>query len=297
MTTGRWSTLAIFLAAAVLFFVPNRDAYKAYFSSDDLDKMGWSMLVGNDVFYSGLLTPKILEPGFRPVGDLYYRYLGRAFKLNYPPFVAVLQAFHVLNVVLVFVLLLRMTSILCLTTVLPYLRGHWIVGLIPFWLAYKCKEIAVALPAALLAFEWILGERKWKRLIPYFLISLNFGLQALWHNRTVSVESGYVLRFSPQTLWTTIAYYSSVIFSVPFLGFVLLLLPFLVRDRRMYVGLSFMVCLFGPMFVLPGRLERVCWYIPMIGLVISRLHCSASAALGYRALLCPLDTGKLRGIP
>src|SRR5260370_31388437 len=152
-----------------------------------------------------------------------------------------------------------LASLLCLTTVLLYLRGHWILGLIPFWLAYKSKEIAVTLPAALLAFEWILGERKWKRLIPYFLISLNFGLQALWHNRNLPLESGYTLRFSPQTLWTTVAYYSSAIFFVPFAGLALLLLPVFVRDRRLYAGLIFVVCLFVPMLVLPGRLERVYW--------------------------------------
>src|SRR5207248_1891734 len=90
-----------------------------------------------------------------------------------------------------------LASILCLVTLLLYLRGHWILGLVSFWLAYKSKEIVVTLPAALLAFEWFLGGRKWKRLIPYFLISLNFGLQALWHNQSVSSASGYVLRFTP----------------------------------------------------------------------------------------------------
>ena len=70
-------------------------------------------------------------------------------------------------------------------------------------------------------------------------------------------------------LWTTVDFYASAIFFVPFAGFALLLLPFFVRDRRLYVGLIFMVSLFVPMFVLPGRLERVYWYIPMIGLAIA----------------------------
>jgi len=295
--------LACFLAAAVLFYFANRAAYKGWFSSDDLDKTGWPTFISSQEFVQEILTPKFSADLFRPVGYLYYRFLGRAFKLWYPPYVAVLQAFHLVNVLLLFVLLRRLgfsdlasgaatlfyafhaalidafwqpqyifevlTSILCLVTVMLYLRGHWIVGLIPFWLAYKSKEIAVTLPAALLAFEWFLGERKWKRLIPYFLISLNFGLQALWHNHSVSSVSGYGLWFTPHVLWTTVSYYASAVFFVPFAGFALLLLPVFVRDRRLYTGLIFMVSLFVPMFVLPGRLERVYWYIPMIGLAIA----------------------------
>src|SRR5260370_14041060 len=100
--------LACFLAAAVLFYFENRAAYKGWFSSDDLDKTGWSMLSSNQAFLEGILTPKFSESGFRPVGDLYYRFLGRAFKLRYEPYVAVLQAFHVLNVILLFYVLRRL---------------------------------------------------------------------------------------------------------------------------------------------------------------------------------------------
>jgi hypothetical protein len=300
---GHRTLLACLLAAAALFFFANRAAYKGWFSSDDLDKLGWTTLVGNQTFLNGILTPRISESNFRAFGYLYYRFLGRTFGLRFTPYVAVLQAFHVVNLVLLFFLLRRLdfpelaagaatlfyafhaalidaywqpqyifevlASILCLTTLLLYLRGHWIVGLIPFWLAYKSKEIVVTLPAAMLAFEWFLGKRQWRRLIPYFLISLNFGLQALWQNESVPDASGYALRFTPHLLWTTIAYYAAAVFFVPFAGFALLLLPVFVRDRRVYVGIIFMVCLFIPMFVLPGRLERVYWYIPMIGLSIA----------------------------
>ncbi len=125
------------------------------------------------------------------------------------------------------------------------------------------------LPLALLAIEWLLGERKWKRLVPYFLISLSFGLQALWMNRTVPQSSPYSLQFSPSALWHSIAFYSSAIFLVPFAGLALLLLPLLVRDRRLYLGIIFMASAFVPLLVLPGKLVVVYWYIPLIGVAIA----------------------------
>jgi hypothetical protein len=307
----KWTPLAVFLAAAVLFYFENRPAYKSYFSDDDLDKMGWPTVIGNSDFAKEILTPKYSEGLVRPIGYLYYRYMGRIFKLNYQPWVAVLQAGHLINVVLLFFVLRRfgfsdlaagvgalfyvfhaalidiywqpqcifevLCCMFCLLTLLLYIRGHWILALIPFWLAYKSKEIAVALPVALLAWEWFIGGRKWKRLIPYFLISLNFGLQAIWTNRSMAPDAGYALVFKPAILWHTIAFYSSAIAFLPYAGLALLLVPIFTRDRRVWVGLIFMAALFFPMLVLPSRLETVYWYIPMIGLTI------AVAALATRA--------------
>ena len=298
-----WVLLALFLAAGTLSFFANRAAYKAYFSDDDLDKMGWPTVLSNGAFVHEILTPKLSEGNVRPVGYLYYRYMGRAFKWNYRPWVIVLQAGHLINVILLFFVLRRfdfsdfaagvgalfyvfhaaliyiywqpqyifevLACMFCLLTLLLYVRGHWILAIVPFWLAYKSKEIAVTLPVALLAWEWFLGSRKWKRLIPYFLISLNFGLQALVVNQTIAPDAGYALRFDPATLWHTIAFYSSAIVFLPFAGLALLLVPIFTRDRRVWVGLIFMAALFVPMLVLPSRLETVYWYIPMVGLTIA----------------------------
>lgn len=298
-----WWLPVFFLFMFVLFYFANSAAYQGYFSGDDLDRTGWSSFIGIDTFYHELLTPKLSENAFRPIGCLYYRFLWRTFNLTYWPYVAVLQTGHFLNVILLFLFLRRLefapfaacagtlfyafhamlikaywepqymfevlACMFCLITMLLYARGRWILALIPFWLAYKSKEIAVTLPIALLAFEMLLGSRKWKRLIPFFLISLNFGLQALWMNGHVSLESGYVLRFTPAMLWRTVTFYSSTIAFLPLAGFALLLLPVVVRDRRLYLGFVFTAALFAPMLVLPGRLESVYWYIPMLGLAIA----------------------------
>jgi len=295
--------LVLWLAAAVLFLVANRAAYKGYFSDDDLANVTWPPIVGSETFYKGLLTPQISQSNFRPVGFLYYRFMGRAFHLRYPPYVAVLQACHIVNVILLFLLLGRLgfsqlaagagalffafhaavleaywkpmyvfdvlCATLCLLALLLYVRGRWLLALVPFWLAYKSKELAIMLPVALLAYEMFLGERKWKRLIPYFLISLSFGTQALLHNRGTPTANTYVMHFTPEALWTSVAFYSSAILFVPFAGLALLLLPIFVRDRRLYVGIILMVAAFVPLLVLPTRLFSVYWYVPLIGLAIA----------------------------
>src|SRR5581483_3899359 len=158
---------------------------------------------------------------------------------------------------------------LCMLTLLTYLRGHWLLALIPFWLAYKTKEIAVMLPVVLLAAEFLIGNRKWKRLTPYFAISLSFGLQALLHNRAVGPLNPYALHFTPAMLWTAITFYSSAILFVPFAGLALLLLPIFIRERQLYLGIIFLVATILPLLLLPGRTFTVYWYVPMIGLAIA----------------------------
>lgn len=307
----RWAPLAFVLIALVLFFVANRAAYKGYFSDDDLVNIGWPSFVGNDVFVKGLLSPEFSPDNFRPPGFLYYRYLARAFKLYYPPYVAVLQALHLLNVLLLFWLLRRLNfsaltaaagalfylfhaavlevfwkpmyifdvlcATFCLLALLLYVRGRWILALVPFWLAYKSKELAVMLPFALLAYEFFMGKRQWKRLVPFFLISLSFGLQALWGNRALPRASPYAMHFSLPALRDSIIFYSSAIFFLPWAGLALLLLPVFIRDRRLYVGLAFMAALLVPMLALPGRLMSAYWYVPLIGL------CIVVAAIAARA--------------
>ncbi len=331
-TTRHWIVIACFLAAAVLFYFANRAAYKGYFSDDDLDNISWPTYVGFEVYSHQLLSFKTSAENFRPVGDLYYRYLYRAFHLNYVPYVVGIQLIHGLNVILLFLLLRRLDfsslaagagalfysfhaavmqiywkpmyvfdllcATLCLISLLLYVRGRWILALIAFWLAYKAKEIAVALPAALLAWEWLLGHRKWKRLIPFFLISLSFGLQAVWRNRTVDSSNAYALQFSPQLVWHSVLFYSSAIFLSVYAGLGLLLLPIWLRDRRLYLGLIAMTALLTPMLALPGRQESVYWYVPMIGVAVAIASIAAKTPGWAIALLfllwLPFNYAQLR---
>ena len=295
--------VAAFILASAGFVLANRAAYRAYFSDDDFDKSGWPTALSNAEFLREIVTPRMSDGLFRPIGYLYYRYMPRFFKFDYTPWVVVLQAGHLLNVLLLFFVLRRfgladfaaasgallylfhaamiyvywqpqyifevLVAMFSLLTLLLYMNGRWILALLTFWLAYKSKEIAVTLPVALLTWEWFFGARRWKRLIPYFAISLNFGIQALLVNRRVAAGAGYALNFHPEVFWHTAVFYASAIAFLPYVGFALALLPLITRDRRVWFGLIFIAALFLPMLVLPSRLESVYWYLPMIGLTVA----------------------------
>ena len=306
-----WVVVAVFAAAAVLFFLGNRGAYRGYFSDDDLDNLVWATADTMQTFTDGLLTPRFSEWNFRPTGGLYYHWLGQRFGLHYAPYVAVLQLLHALNAALLFCFLRRLGfsragslagtlffafnavvlrawwmpmfnfDVLCATftllTLILYVRGNWIWALLTFWLAYKSKEIAVMMPVALAAWEFLIGGRRWKRLIPYFAISLSFGLQALLHNRGVPHVSTYSLHFSLNAFRMSIAFYSSKLLFLPYLGLALLLLPLFIPDKRLVWGLIFACAMLFPLLPLSGRLLEVYLYAALIGVAV------AAAALASRA--------------
>jgi hypothetical protein len=156
---------------------------------------------------------------------------------------------------------------LCLLSLLTYARGRWVASLALMWLAYKAKEVAVMLPAVLLLYEFWLGERRWKRLAPFFAVALLFGVQALAASRGVDTE--YALRIGAEALSKTIAFYSSQLFLLPYLGLAVAALPLVVRDRRLYWGLAALGLLLVPMLLLPGRLFGAYLYVPLIGAAIA----------------------------
>src|SRR5579864_8041193 len=90
-----WLLIACLLAAAVLFYFANHAAYRGYFSDDDLATMRWAPCVWLSDYWVSLISPEFSALNCRPAGCLYYRFLGRAFGLHYPPYVAVLQALHI----------------------------------------------------------------------------------------------------------------------------------------------------------------------------------------------------------
>lgn len=296
-----WRGAALWLAMALLFLIANRGAYKGYFSDDDLDNLVQTRGASPIVFAEGLITPKFSPVNFRPAGHLFYKIMGATAGLNFPVYVAVLHALHLLNVWLVWLVLRRLGAplvgamagsllfafhmacfdaywkpmfvfdVLCATfllvTILLYLRGHWLLAVIPYWLAYKSKEPAVTLPAFLLAYEYLCGERRWHRVAPFALIAGLFTGQALLSNR--GSNNDYTLRLTSHAFFQTLQFYSSKILLLPLAGVILIPLAWFVKDKRFRLGLAGIALLMGPMWFLPGRLFAVYLYVPLIGAAIA----------------------------
>src|SRR5438270_9678162 len=96
--------LALFLAAATLFLLLNRAAYKGYFQDDDFDTLSWARVLPASAFLETLLTPRLHPDNFRPVGAFYYHALGNRFGLDFPKYLVPLNLLHLLNIWLLWLL-------------------------------------------------------------------------------------------------------------------------------------------------------------------------------------------------
>jgi hypothetical protein len=325
----RYLEPAILLVMALLFLVANRGAYHGYFSADDLDNISWTHITPARTIFEGLLLPKYNPGNFRPVGHAYFVVMSKWQGLNFPPYVAVLHSFHLLNVILVWLLLKELAFPLravisgslifafhmavfdaywkpmyifdvlcgtfCLLSILAYLKRSYILSFLCFWLAYKAKEPALMLPLVLaLAGYW--RGLSLRALIPFFGVTAIFGVQVLM--QTPKVETDYTLRFNPHAVWKCILFYASKVLLVPYAGFALLALPLLHREKRLYFGLATSILFLLPMLLLPGRLYPAYLYVPIIGLSIVAASLAEAARVWHLvlffALWIPLHYGRMR---
>ena len=287
------------VVVCVLFLVAAKGAYKGYFHPDDLDNIFWTRVSDTRTFVEGFTFPKFFPWNFRPLGHFYFRALSLTAGLNFIPYVVVIQSFHVLNIILLWLITAtfgmrtkaRMAAIIffafhsavfdiyyrpmyvfdlfcatfCLLTILLWRKEWFWLSVVTFWCAYKSKELAILLPLVLTLIELWFGGKRWKRLIPFYVISLNFGVQALLFRNPE--QNAYSLIFTAEAVGKTLAFYTPLIFCAP----LLLCLPVLLwtRDKRVYFGLLMALLLFSPMLFVPGRLYSAYLYLPLAGIALA----------------------------
>jgi hypothetical protein len=156
----------------------------------------------------------------------------------------------------------------CLLSLSFYIKNHWVASLAAFLIAYHAKEVAIMLPAVLAAYEFLFAQKRWKRLIPFLLLSAFISVQAFLANQHRG-DTSYTLHFDPASFWHCVLFYSSYIFLVPYAGFIVLLWFWMFRDRRALFGVLSFCFLLLPMLLLPGRLFSAYLYVPLAGLAIA----------------------------
>jgi|SRR5208283_101066 len=200
-----WGILAFALLAALLVLV-NLRAYRGYFQNDELENIGWTGLLPMWRYAEAILSPRFQLDNFRPVGHFFFREASLHFGLDFWKYVASIQALHLLNVWLLWLLARKLgahplaaacgavlfafhmalfdvfwkpmyvfdllCATFCLLSLLLYAQGRWVLSFAAFWLAYKSKELAVLLPFVLAVYEIWFGKRNWKPLIPFSCISV-----------------------------------------------------------------------------------------------------------------------------
>ena len=324
------SGLILFTLLAALFLIVNRGAYAGYFQDDEIDNLSWAPYLSSLDFLKGALTPQFQPNNFRPVGHYYFHAAEKLFGLDFPKYVAIIHAIHLLNVWLLWLLARRLGAkpfaagaacaffafhmalfdnfwkpmyvfdILCamfgLFSLLSYAHGRWVLSFAAFWLAYKSKELAVMLPVVLACYEIWFGQRRWKPLAPFFLASLCFAIQGMVLNP--NHDNDYTFRFTIAALAKTSVFYASRVFLIPYLGFVVPLFALVAPNRRTWFGLAMMGLFFFPMLFLPGRIFSAYCYVPFTGLTIALTGVAESAAPPAMAaflLLClPMNLHELR---
>jgi hypothetical protein len=318
--------LVLLVAFVAVFLALNWGAYHGYFQDDEIDNLSWTPALGPMDFLQGVVTPLYYPNNFRPVGHYYFHAMEEIAGLTFPAYVGVLQAVHVLNVWLLWILMRRMgatagsaavgccffglhmalfdnfwkpmyvfdvlCTTFCLASVLAWVRGRWVWSFVAFWLAYKCKELAVMLPVVLACCEFWWGKRRWKVLAPFFVVSASFGLQGVLRNP--NVDNDYTFRFTLAALEKTLPFYAGRVFLIPWLGVTVVGLAAVVRDRRVWFGLSMMALFFAPMMFLPGRMFGAYCYLPFAGLAIALSGVNAPALALAVALWMPMNVHELR---
>ena len=306
--------LALFLAMALLFFIANRGANQGFFQGDELDSLSWTPQIPAADFAKDLVNPVYNARNFRPVGHLYFRIVSGAFGLDFRHYLLPLHLLHLLNVWLLWLVLRNVgaspfaasagalffafhmavfdvywkpmyvfdlfCAAFCLLSFLFWIKRRWVLSFLAFWLAYKSKELAVMLPAVLACYEIWFGKRQWRPLIPFFLVSLSFGLQGIFRNP--NQDNDYAFRFTPAAVAASAKFYAAELFGIPFAGFALLALPAVRRDRRLWLGVAATMLFFVPLVFLPGRLFSAYWYVPLIGVAMA-LSSLADARYGVLA--------------
>ena len=93
--------MALFIAFCAL----NYRVYDGFFQDDELDTLSWAPLLGWRDYVPALLKPTFDVANFRPAGHFYFTLAGKAFGLDYPPYVTPILGIHLLNVLLLWLVL------------------------------------------------------------------------------------------------------------------------------------------------------------------------------------------------
>lgn len=298
---SRGKGFLLFLAMCIFFLLVNRGAYRGYFHDDDLDTLSWERIAPTADFGWAILSPFFQINNFRPAAAVNYHLVEQLFGLEFTPYIILIHGLHLLNVWLVWLLARRLGAdtfaaaaaslffgfhvasfdiywkalfmfdlecgTFCLLTLLFYMQRRYVLAFVALWLAYKCKELGVMLPAVLLVYEYWRGDRRWQKLIPFFLVSASFGLQGILLNP--HVDDLYTLRFTLAALITTSRFYSSYFLLIHHAAFVAVPLALVFGNARARFGIVMMLIFMVPFAFLPGRLEPAYCYVPLIGLSVA----------------------------
>ncbi|MBZ5609937.1 MAG: hypothetical protein LAP38_16880 [Acidobacteriia bacterium] len=296
------SALALF-AIIGLFVAFSKLAFQSYFSDDDFSNLALARFVPWAETLKGLVSLRF-ELMVRPAGLLYYKILGSVAHFHFWPYVAVLQAVHIATSLMLWLFLRRLGIrpaaaavgflffALHMSTLPAYwkpmylfdtLCGFWVIAALLLYqrqriflsllcalFAFKSKEMELMLPAVLLLYEWWFPRNRatsrWMLLIPFFVLSFSFGLQAWMAPK--GPESWYTPHLTLGGMWAALLYYGGKLFYVPWAGLVISAGVLFLRQRLVTFGVISFWILLAPMLLFPERHSGVYLYVPLLAFAI-----------------------------
>jgi len=324
--------LFVAVAIVVAYCALNYRAYDGFFQDDELDTLSWAPVLDTAYYARAFVKPVFDRDNFRPTGHLYFTLAGKAFGLDFPPYMTPVFVIHLLNGWLLFLLMRRMRvatwqalggaaffvlsgsamdaywkpmyvfdllcATFCLASVVLWSHRRWLLSFLAYWFAYKAKELAVMVPLVLLAWEFWFGDeaedrRRYWRLAPFFLVSLSFGVQGILLNPNKDNE--YTFRFTFDALRQTIPFYARRLLLFKMSGALLLPLLFL-RDRRVWFGLFAALAFVIMLLFLPGRRYEAYAYLPLatasIAIAAGAMHVRPALAVAAIVLWLPWNVSQ-----
>jgi hypothetical protein len=302
----RYLNALLLVAILALFITFNKAAFQSYFSDDDFSNLALVHFLPWRALPTSIFTPALIA-NVRPLGVVLYKILDITAGFHFAVYVAVLQLLHVSTALMLWFLLRRLGFrsisaalgfaffLLHMSTLPAYwkpmylfdvLCGFWVMAALLFyranrfflsllcaWLAFKSKEMELMLPVVLLLYEWqfgdakISGRQQWVPLVPFFLMSLSFGLQSVM--LPPGPESAYTMHLNAAALWSGAAYYGTKLLYAPLCGLIISVGLLFLQSRVIAFGVLAFWALIFPMFGFPGRQFGAYLYVPLLAFSIA----------------------------
>jgi hypothetical protein len=298
----RYRSALALLAIIGLFVTFSKLAFQSYFTDDDFSNLALARFVPWISLFKSLFSLR-LELLVRPAGILYYKILGSTAHFHFAAYVAVLQALHIATSLMLWLFLRRLGirtaaaavgflffalhmstlpaywkpmyvfDVLCgffvIASLLFYQREHFFVSLLCAWLAFKSKEMELMLPLVLLLYEWRIRKRAtlaWRPLVPFFVMSVCFGLQGLMLPK--GPETWYTPHLTLGGVWSGLAYYGGKLLYVHLAGVPISVGLLFLRQRLVTFGVISFWTLLVPMLFFAGHQAGVYLYVPLLAFAL-----------------------------
>ena len=135
------------------------------------------------------------------------------------------------------------------------------------------QGMELLLPIVLLLSGWQFGEtrvsgrRPWISLVPFFRMSLSFGVQSL--RLPPGPESEYSMHLSGASLWLGVAFYAGKMLYAPLSGLIVSIGLLCLRSRVITFGVLGFWILLLPILGFRGRQYGAYLYVPLLALAIA----------------------------